>query len=858
MTPPTHHRFAAIDRVLERLGALQARRPWWPILACLVLAIVGGALATRLELRTRFDQLLPDHQPSVVELRRVMARTDATSNVFVVLEGDDTSALRAFGDALVPRLRAIGAPWVSAAEDGVQAPRAFLEPRAGLFVELPELEKLRDDIQRRWDWEVGKETGSNIDDSDVPPKVSVDEIRKRFGGANKDEERFPDGYYQSKDGHALIVIAHTAIAGGELGRSAEALARIRGVVDAERGSHSRVKVGYAGDLVTGLAEYGAVKDDLVNVGMLGIALVLGVILLFFMRLRALVAMGATILCGLAWTFGLTQIAIGHLNVATGFLVSIVAGNGINFGIIYLARFFEERRRGVLPADAIAIAHRGTWPSTLTAAVAAAASYGSLGVTDFRAFKHFAFIGAVGMFVCWIATYAMLPAILILIERIRPFRGDESTLIGRLRLGGIRYDVPFAWLVPRAPRFFVAAGVVLAIAGGALAVRYVRGDPMEYNMRRLQNDMGGGREMYRLSGLAAGVLGAKLESAMVVLCDRFDQVEPLKRVLDARRDAAPPDAKPFEAVHTLIEFLPQGQDAKIPVLAEIKEKLLRAKDRGSIEDADWPDIERTLPPVDLQAFGLADLPEELARPFTEKGGERGRVVLIEPTAGKNDSDLHYLLRWADSFRETRLPNGDVVRGSGRAVIFADMLKAVVLDMPRAIALSLGMTVLAVVVIFRRGVSSAIVLAALGVGLGWVAAYMAIANVRINFFNFIALPITFGIGVDYAVNFVQRYDAARDEGVGGGILGVVRTTGGAVILCSLTTMLGYFALLGSVNQAIRSLGGLAVVGEIACLLAAVLVLPAALLLRERRYAAASLSGKPNSAVAPASPISTTRSQ
>ena len=35
-------------------------------------------------------------------------------------------------------------------------------------------------------------------------------------------------------------------------------------------------------------------------------------------------------------------------------------------------------------------------ATLTAAVAAAAAYGSLGVTDFRAFKHFALIGGAGM------------------------------------------------------------------------------------------------------------------------------------------------------------------------------------------------------------------------------------------------------------------------------------------------------------------------------------------------------------------------------------------------------------------------------------------------------------------------------
>jgi predicted RND superfamily exporter protein len=105
------------------------------------------------------------------------------------------------------------------------------------------------------------------------------------------------------------------------------------------------------------------------------------------------------------------------------------------------------------------------------------------------------------------------------------------------------------------------------------------------------------------------------------------------------------------------------------------------------------------------------------------------------------------------------------------------------------------------------------------------------VRLNFLNFIALPLTFGIGVDYAVNIVQRY---VQEGSGGALVAVKRT-GGAVILCSLTTMLGYIALAGSMNQAVRSLGVAAVLGEIACLFAAVLVLPAGLVLWGRKTSA-----------------------
>ena len=98
-----------------------------------------------------------------------------------------------------------------------------------------------------------------------------------------------------------------------------------------------------------------------------------------------------------------------------------------------------------------------------------------------------------------------------------------------------------------------------------------------------------------------------------------------------------------------------------------------------------------------------------------------------------------------------------------------------------------------------------------------------KVKLNFLNFIALPITFGIGVDYAVNIVERYVR---EGAGGAVT-AVRNTGGAVILCSMTTTLGYLALVSSMNEAVRSMGVAAVLGEVSCLLAAVIVLPAGLL-------------------------------
>jgi predicted RND superfamily exporter protein len=161
------------------------------------------------------------------------------------------------------------------------------------------------------------------------------------------------------------------------------------------------------------------------------------------------------------------------------------------------------------------------------------------------------------------------------------------------------------------------------------------------------------------------------------------------------------------------------------------------------------------------------------------------------------------------------------------VFADVLEAIEADGPRATLLSLAGVVLLVVVAFGLGRRSARsladagwVLAALAIGVLWFVGVAGVFELRLNMLNFIAIPITFGIGVDYATNVFQRrrLDHTRS------IADVVRTTGGAVTLCSLTTIIGYASLLVARNQALFSFGVLAVVGELTCLAAALLALPA----------------------------------
>jgi predicted RND superfamily exporter protein len=186
-----------------------------------------------------------------------------------------------------------------------------------------------------------------------------------------------------------------------------------------------------------------------------------------------------------------------------------------------------------------------------------------------------------------------------------------------------------------------------------------------------------------------------------------------------------------------------------------------------------------------------------------------------------------MRWADSFRKVTLPNGEVIRGSGRSVIFADMVQTISEDAPKAtVVASLG-TMLVILIAFRGSWLSLGVFVPWLFGIAGLIAFLRLEQIQLNFLNFVAIPITIGIGAEYAHNVMQRY---RIEGAHE-LRRVVLATGGAVTLCSLTTSIGYLALIFSINRGIRSFGLAAGVGELSCLLAAVLWLPALLSVRAR---------------------------
>jgi predicted RND superfamily exporter protein len=278
--------------------------------------------------------------------------------------------------------------------------------------------------------------------------------------------------------------------------------------------------------------------------------------------------------------------------------------------------------------------------------------------------------------------------------------------------------------------------------------------------------------------------------------------------------------------TLQRFMPTQQEEKLAVLREIFAMLDR-RPRSSLP----PEVRRLREKTQLKPVTLSDVPERLTRAFVEKDGQTGRVVLVFPTLSTDSSNGRAQMQHSRTVRDAALKVDPDAMTAGQIVLTTDIVAAITNDGALTALLSfLAVTVLTAI-LMRSARCAGWVIGSLTVGVLWMAGAMMLLNQKLNFVNFAVLPITFGIGVDYAVNLYQRYRQS------GNVEEALSSAGGAVALCSATTIIGYATLVTADNQAIQSFGLTAVIGEITCLSAALFALPAVLSLLDRRSALAS---------------------
>lgn len=815
------------DRAARLAGWLVRQRRPVLLLATLLTLVTGyRTVLTYGSLRSEIEELLPVSAPSVMALERARERLPGLRSLGVVIETGgrhNVAAANRFVDDLAARVSKYPAEQVGAVQKDVKAERRFAETYALQLMSPEDAKRLRVAVEARRDWEVTRATGSDIldEDEDPPPKLPVEELKQKYERRYGPPRKFPDDRFVSEDGQVVVMIIRASSHSTNYQSDAALLSRVKAEakdLEFPEKYASEMRVGYAGDVPTRVEEMEGLATDLGLSGVLVTALCIAVLLYYFRSWRALLILGVPTTVGGLASFAivaLPPLSITSLNSNTAFLGSIVVGNGINSGIIILARFREERMAGHGMQDAIATAISSTWRPTLGAAGAAAAAYTSLTLTDFRGFAQFGWIGGLGMLICWAAAILLIPPVVSLIGDKIPTTEPRVSNIGARVV---------SYLLSR-PRLVLAISIFV-IGGSALGIYRRGGDWLEYNLSKLR----------RRDSFTTGerYFGQKMDATMgrfltpsVIMADDAKQASVIsERIRKLQAEGGAGDL--VASVRSSADVLPPGRDESLKE-ARLLAKALTPKLKETLTVEQRTIVERATSKQALEPLTPDDVPDSIAAGLREKGGRMDRNVLVFPKPGGGTWDAVRLTGFAKDVRAAVVVDGKPAIVTGSLLISSDIAAAMTRDGPRATLAALTVVMLVCVVAFRSVVLSLAAVASLFGGVLLMLGAMAWSKQYLNFSNFVSLPITFGIGADYSINVLKRFQQDGD------LHAAITSTGGAVALCSATTVIGYGSLLVAQNRALFSFGVFAVSGELACLFTAIVGLPAALALwRARRPA------------------------
>ena len=107
------------------------------------------------------------------------------------------------------------------------------------------------------------------------------------------------------------------------------------------------------------------------------------------------------------------------------------------------------------------------------------------------------------------------------------------------------------------------------------------------------------------------------------------------------------------------------------------------------------------------------------------------------------------------------------------------------------------------------------AMLAMGMAWTSAFAMLTVGEYNTLSIVFLVMFFGLGVDFAIHFSLRYQEAVGAGldtIPGALVAATRSVGGAIFICTVTTVLGFLGFLPTDYRGLADLGVISAVGMV----------------------------------------------
>ncbi|MBS0207028.1 MAG: MMPL family transporter [Planctomycetes bacterium] len=644
---------------------------------------------------------------------------------------------------------------------------------------------------------------------------------------------------------------------------------------------------------------------------------LGVALILFVGFRGFLhpMLGLLMLAiGMAWSFGYTTLAVGHLNILSVSFVAILIGLGIDFAVHILSKYLELRHQGLGLRAALVETTGSVGGGIATGAVTTSLAFFCATFTEFLGVAELGIIAGGGILLCALAAFTFLPAIVTLADRHK----EPRKLPTPFKAQALRHlTLHHPWLV-----LFVSLGFIAYVGARSFDWSGPMPKPVvvyDHNLLHLQakglESVEAQRHIFESSkhSLLYAISVADSAEQARDMKQRLEALPTVHHVQElasrlpaypatetkllvqafnaqlAKLPDAPPEPAPLnpgdvgKALEELYNAMKVRRDPVSQRIAANLDQFLDGIQQMSLQEqmsfltefqyrmsyALLAQFQAIAAASDPEPVEPSDLPPELKARFVSPQGqwllqvyprdqvwdmgplERfvNEVRTVDPEVTgvplqnyeaaqqiKHSYEICALYALAvimvtlllDFSRKERLLwtfvpalAATFIVGLALQTRQADWSPGLLLMVFAGLSFAMGM------LLDRRAVGHSILaMVPPGIGMGITFGLLVILGIPLNPANLIILPLILGIGVDNGVHIVHDCRAQSHR-----IYCTAPSTINAIMLTSLTTMVGFGSMMTAAHRGLYSLGAVLTIGVGACLFVSLVTLPAILTILTR---------------------------
>ena len=776
------------------------RYPGSLLIFAVLLSGISIYWASGLAFNPRMDNLLPQDLPLIKEFNEVIDKTGGSGPLVVVLEQLNPIQAPEVIDKLAKALKKVpGTHFVDS-----KSPENFFKNRQLLLMPKPDLLQLETLVGEAIDYARGQFGGFFGEEKLFNP-IQLQKLADRF-------KIFEDinPYHKGKhlENYYIFVKPNGSITDTDF--TEQYVRLIEEAIDKTglEKDNSDLHIKLTGSLMVRLEENQIIQNDLSKSAILAALLASCIILIYTRSFFSIPLIIFPLLLSLSYTFALTRLIIGHLNIISGFLVAILMGLGIDYGIHLYIRFKQELLKGKSIAEAAELVVTQVGRSGLVAMLTTVSVFSILSFSDFPGFSEFGIIATLGILCAFLSYYFIFPAQALFYDKIHWISKPTPRLF-TLKISNLYSSTPY----------FLSAMFLLLMALSFVLLPELK---FEYDFQKLKGES----PASDYETITTDDFGLAFSPTLILTPKKEDLFE-IHTALDEIKDDSG-DQTIIGLQYSLNLFSPQEYESKKDVVGRIQKIFHDNTDiiKFSLGNDRYENFKKL---VSVEPFDENQMPQNLFKKL--RAGDDYLFLLFSP-ADKNFfrvENIYKLEKEVEALKQKM-----VEKNIKLAVLNENLIAAKILDWvkekgPRAMVLAFILVFLILVVDLRSVHLSVITFMPLFTGLALTGALMSVFNIKLNFINIVMLPSIVGIMIDHCIYLIHHIlDYSK-----GSSLKSLQETGSAIILSALTSLAGYVSLNIAHHAGVRSIASVVGIGIITCTVCALFMLPALFELRKHNF-------------------------